>query len=374
MIDTKLLLLEGMAGSGKSTTSRFLSIQGERNGKHIRWYHEVARAHPVHDLFKARLTGAAYESFCKTFEHARDYVDRLHVMKDEYVWLDLLEIERKYRGLIGEDAFQALRTYDTWNFTPAEYREWALGAWQEFVDETLRGDHIVLLDGSLFQWQIHGQAMDGVPKETIQNFVHQLMEIIAPLNPVLIYLYQKDADYAIERLRQIRGDRFAETIYQRDADRVYYQGTPPERGAAKFYQLLRELREMYGEMFAEAPVRKLAIDNSQGEWGQYEQQMLDFLELTRVSDPVVSESVLRNLQGSYKNETLQMEIKAYVENGALLMQRGSRWVRKLIPKRELTFYVPDLSVEITFEPDKLIVSGIPTTDAWTEVETEFLRV
>jgi len=40
MIDTKLILIEGLPGSGKTWTSQYLAYQCEKNGNPARWYHE----------------------------------------------------------------------------------------------------------------------------------------------------------------------------------------------------------------------------------------------------------------------------------------------------------------------------------------------
>jgi len=47
MIDTKLILLEGLPGTGKSTNSSFLLAQLLRNGIEVKYIHEVAAPHPT---------------------------------------------------------------------------------------------------------------------------------------------------------------------------------------------------------------------------------------------------------------------------------------------------------------------------------------
>lgn len=53
MIGTQLILLEGMPSTGKTTNSRFIQVQLERNQINAEWIHEVAMPHPV--LFLMRL-------------------------------------------------------------------------------------------------------------------------------------------------------------------------------------------------------------------------------------------------------------------------------------------------------------------------------
>ncbi|PTX59985.1 thymidylate kinase [Melghirimyces profundicolus] len=43
----KLILLEGIPGSGKSTFTRFIAVQLERNGYKTKLYHETTGDHPL---------------------------------------------------------------------------------------------------------------------------------------------------------------------------------------------------------------------------------------------------------------------------------------------------------------------------------------
>ncbi|WHX50948.1 hypothetical protein QNH46_10025 [Paenibacillus woosongensis] len=42
-----LIIVEGIPGSGKSTTARFISLQTERNGMKTKLFHESAFQHPI---------------------------------------------------------------------------------------------------------------------------------------------------------------------------------------------------------------------------------------------------------------------------------------------------------------------------------------
>ena len=47
MIKTKLILVDGIPGSGKSTLSQFISKQIERNKIKVKWYFEHDMFHPI---------------------------------------------------------------------------------------------------------------------------------------------------------------------------------------------------------------------------------------------------------------------------------------------------------------------------------------
>jgi hypothetical protein len=47
MLNTKLILVDGLPGSGKSTTAQWLELQLRRNGFAAHWIHEANVPHPL---------------------------------------------------------------------------------------------------------------------------------------------------------------------------------------------------------------------------------------------------------------------------------------------------------------------------------------
>jgi thymidylate kinase len=47
MIDTKLILVDGIPGAGKSTTAQFIARQLEKNGIKTKIYNETDNNHPL---------------------------------------------------------------------------------------------------------------------------------------------------------------------------------------------------------------------------------------------------------------------------------------------------------------------------------------
>lgn len=62
MLDTKLVLFEGIPGAGKSTTSRYMSLLLNRHGIKNTLIHELSSDHPInlfnhillHEFLKSR--------------------------------------------------------------------------------------------------------------------------------------------------------------------------------------------------------------------------------------------------------------------------------------------------------------------------------
>lgn len=132
MIDTQLIMLEGLPSTGKSTNSDFLRMQLERNGKKVKWIHEVTRPHPTLDFSEAILRRSEYEAVIQTYPESAPILNAIAMFRKNTVGFDLLEIEWNYAKTLGGAVFEAVKAYDSWNFTLDRYEETALEKWAYF--------------------------------------------------------------------------------------------------------------------------------------------------------------------------------------------------------------------------------------------------
>jgi tRNA uridine 5-carbamoylmethylation protein Kti12 len=132
MVDTKIIILEGLPSTGKSTNSDFLRMQLERNCKKVKWIHEVTRPHPILLFSEACLNYNEYEYIVKKFPQTAQILSSIAVFRKNIVSIDLLEIEWNYMDIIGELAIEAIKKFDSWNFTIDRYMEITLEKWEYF--------------------------------------------------------------------------------------------------------------------------------------------------------------------------------------------------------------------------------------------------
>jgi len=216
-------MLEGLPSTGKSTNAQFLQIQLERNGKNVKWIHEVARPHPV--LF-----------------------------------------------------------YDETDFTFGEYKKFVLKKWSHFTDKALSNKtEINIIDSAVFQFQIFNFLFKNKPYKELQDFIRHIFEIIKPLNPAFIYLYRENAEATIDYLEKDRGTRSLENIWQRDKSQPYYQDKA--QGAEGFKQFLRDYAAYAQLLFDSLDCKKISVEISEADWTSYENKMLSFVEIENIPSP-----------------------------------------------------------------------------------------
>lgn len=365
MEGTKLIMLEGLPGTGKTTNSAFIRMQLERNGKETKWIHEVARPHPMLFFSEASLTHDEYDSLKKTFPHAASALDSIAVIRENTVGIDLLETEWSYANTIGDSVFNALKKFDTWNFSLEKYIELALEKWADFSENALLDkDTVYILDSSIFQYQIFRFMFKKAPYEKLEKFISKLVDIVKPLNPSLIYLFRDNPEATIDFFEKERGKNVWDSIWKRDKEEPYYQDKP--QGAEGVKQFFRDYAHYAKSLFNSVECNKIAIEISQADWPRYENEMLAFLRIKNISSPSFFPQ-----NGTYINNTLNFKI---IVDGLTIKDPTGK-IRKLIPKSESEFYVECLPVILRFKSQKnIIITGLQISERWTTTGTTYAKL
>lgn len=189
----KLILVEGLCGTGKSTLAERLHCYLLQQGISARFYDEGAKGHPTslnwHAFFREdeykelllRYPDTANEIRSWAIKNGNNYLIPYREVK-EFKELDALYSELESRELCWTDSPVAALS----EFTYSIQRHWA-----RFSELASTSEEVYVLEAVFFQHQIHDllghyQAVDHHIEQHIQGIADQ----IAALHPVVIYLTQ----------------------------------------------------------------------------------------------------------------------------------------------------------------------------------------
>jgi len=190
---TKLILVEGLPGSGKSTTAQVICIQLLRNGFESRWYHEEDPFHPIsHD------------------------------------------------GLTVDGG-------------PTDFRSVAPSIWQSFVAQVREKDEVVIFESRLLQNLVFPLLRQDVDRYEILTLIHKVVSQCECLHSFLVYLAQSDYPRKLRRICDLRGPNWEEYMISRNDQSVFTQrrGLNGFDGLVQFYV---EAREIQNQLLAELSV------------------------------------------------------------------------------------------------------------------------
>jgi len=191
--DCKLILVEGLCGTGKSTLAERLHHYLVQQGRSSCFYDEGAEGNPASLNWHAFFREEEYRGFLERYPNTANEI-RSRAIKDGSNYL------LPYRGVeefSERNALYAeLRSRELcWTDSPiAEQSEFTYliqRHWTRFAELASTTDTVYVLEAVFFQHQIHDlirhyQASDS----QIEQHIHGIADQIAVMNPVLIYLTQ----------------------------------------------------------------------------------------------------------------------------------------------------------------------------------------
>ena len=359
----RLIMLEGLPGTGKTTNSYRLFEQLVRNGRHVRWLHEVSQPHPVLFFTEACLTKEEYRLFTEKHPRVAEMLSGIAEIRATTVGIDYLTAARKLPGQEKAAWYRELLQYDVMDFPLERYEPVAYEKWEAFAHAALREDMIYILDGSIFQYQIFTYLLNGAEYPRLAGFVRGIMDLLRPLRPALIYLYRENAEDSIAFIEKQRGLRDLESTWERDRARPYYRNK--QQDVTAFFDFLRDYADCASRLYDESECEKLRIEITAQNWRLYEAEMLRFLGLAHRDAPACQ---ARN--GTYVNAALGASFS--IQDNILTDPEGAR--RRLSPKTPTEFFMEGLPEILCFFGDDTVkLYGQQIIPQWSETGTVYTR-
>jgi thymidylate kinase len=242
MIKTKLILVDGISGSGKSTTAHYIYRQIKKNGIKVKWIYEQEKDHPISEIDKNKD------------ESDEDHSKRV-----------LVEYPKK---------------------------------WNDFVNKIKDDEYIYIVESFLFQDVLYfPHFLNDLDRNVIKEYSHKLINAAKHLDPVIVHLYQKDAKSSMRRNWQRRGDDWKGWVVKSDTDSLYCKNRKLE-GDEGSLQIWQDFTDFSVELFKEYKFNKIQIENLEQDWDVYRKKIVEFLGL-RKHEEKLFEPDFKQFYGEY---------------------------------------------------------------------------
>ncbi len=308
-MNPRIVFVEGISGSGKTSASQFLYRQYLLNGYGAQFLHEFHIPHPIHE----------------------------------------------------------------WDITdPEEWVAVTLANWRGLVKEMLASDEILIMDCTLFQGTVGVLLELDADRDMIFDFAMQVPDIIQPLRPALVYFYQSNYRKALikiynereERIR-VKKDNYVRSIkYGQNRNLAGHEG---------YMQFVGVLRAISSELYSQYDMSKIQIENSEGDWACYHQQLLRFLSLPFSEDVIPGADYV----GLYKDIQSGRECRINcTSNRTLEIQGFFPVVKFLCPRANDILFIRGKAHELIFKrnDDNKVVEMISRWYIKESEETRWIKV
>jgi hypothetical protein len=233
MRDTKLIFVEGLPGSGKTTTASWLTARLQAERLRVKLFLEHQPEHPLN------VGGPLHPSGETT----------------------------------GEAFFQ--------RYTPASFVHESLQRWHAFVRAAVQAEAISVLDSYPFQNTVRVLLQLNATPDCMREYAGQVEALVLPLQPVLIYVNHRDLLHTFHHLSTIsaqRGKAWTDYMVELVTHCPYAMARHLE-GFSGALAVLGDYKQVTDSLLRQSRCPRIVLEDGAGDWEGSYQQIEAFLGL-----------------------------------------------------------------------------------------------
>jgi hypothetical protein len=279
MTKSKLILLEGIPGSGKSSAGAYLQHFIEDRGNLVSFWREGNFDHPADFEGVACLTEAQYRDCLSRYSGITALLNKQLVIQGDDHLLWYRKLQHLHPEGIPQSFVDELSHYDVYDGLPmADYCRLALQRWHSFQRSAQDTDEITILECCFLQNPLTVMlARHDAEPQVAQQHIVQVADIIKSLNPYVIYFSPRNARAPLEHVRAERPKEWADFVigYLTRQEYGKAHGLQGYEGVIQFYEMRQKLELAFLQGL---PLGSQVIEHSGDEWDRCHQEMIRFVE------------------------------------------------------------------------------------------------
>ncbi len=213
---TRLVLVEGMIGSGKSSTAARIGDWLAARGEDARVFREGVTDHLIRTRAEDRLRAAG---------------------------------DPQAPGSAADGS-------------PGEYAD---DQWRQLAERCLHGQQTIILEASFLQNTVMPAFIEGAPMSTVDAVFTRIVDQVAPAEPLLVYLRPADVGAAIARVHRVRGEPWSSgnVAFVENSPWARRRGLRGQDAVVRLYQAWEPV---VARLCRRYPFPKITVTDPQDDW------------------------------------------------------------------------------------------------------------
>jgi hypothetical protein len=260
---SKLILVEGIPGSGKSTTARKIEALLKARGIPTRCFQE-GDLHPCDLAWHACVPTAVYKELLRTFDQEKSVLEQYTSAEEDYAYVAYTKL-----GLRPDHPlFIKLASYEPYNgkVTLNDFKRLHFARWQKFGERTHDQATYIFECAYLQNHVAELTLIYQLSRKDIINYMQELIETVRSLEPFLLYLSPADVTWTITNAaqeRQVNGWRWIDGVIDYIANSNYGKANKMT-GLADCIEFFKQRQRLEREIIKELSIGTYVYELAKG--------------------------------------------------------------------------------------------------------------
>ena len=255
-MSTKLILVEGLPGSGKTTVAKMIHQQLLKANAQSVLYLEGDLSHPADYDGVAYFTPEQFQQLKKNHTKNHTILEDIAILIEDGYIFPYKKILQDKKTFLPEKLLKDIFEKDIYELPLEKHMHLILKRWKKFVQKQQKQKSITIFECCFIQNPVTVTMIrEHAAKDITKNYIQQLAKIIQPLDPLLIYLEKVDLKASFERIIQERPKSWYEGFEQYYTKRgfgLHYR----LRGLPGILEVLKERLKLEREIFMSLEMKK----------------------------------------------------------------------------------------------------------------------
>ncbi|MGF2620650.1 hypothetical protein [Bacillus cereus] len=281
-MNTKLIIVEGLPGFGKSTTAQLINEILSQNKIEVELFLEGNLNHPADYDSVSCFNKFEFDRLLSNSGDFKEVLLKRVLKKGSNYLLPYRKIKNEFGDQFSDELFNDISRNDIYELPFDKNVELIADKWQDFAEIALEDDKVYIFECCFIQNPLTiGMIKYGEQKEKIINYVMKVAKIIENLNPMLFYVEQDDLEFSFRKALKERNPEWSTGI----VDYYTNQGYGKEHnhsGVEGAIKVLEARRNLELEIFDMLKMKKEKINNTKYEIDSYRSMLKDKLTIQMV--------------------------------------------------------------------------------------------
>lgn len=205
----RLILVEGLPGTGKTTIIEWIANRLPEKGEHVNLLFEGDSHIPCDFYETAGIPQAAFDEICNNNPESAADLNKQALYAEDYVFLRIDESPACVQSILrrwdmGDEKNQMV--------TVTDYVPCAMARIKHWVQSVKNECGTTLIDSGFLQNPINELLFRGATDHQVETFIREIAIEFEPLHPFCVYLYRNSAKEALSFAEHVKGKEWAERV------------------------------------------------------------------------------------------------------------------------------------------------------------------